>query len=325
MDLNAILENFLNPPVLFFFLGMLAIFLKSTLTIPDQLSKFFSMYLLFAIGFKGGHELNATGMNQEHFIVLAACMFMATVVPIYSYYIFRTKLDIHNSAALAGSFGSISAVTFVTAGAFLHNLGKEYGGFIVAGMALMESPAIVVAVIMDRWYKKRESNSQIETFSWKSLLHEAFLGESIFLLLGALIVGYITGEAGWKAEKPFTEELFKGFLSFFLLDMGLSAAKRFKEIKSVGLFLVFISFLLVFINATIAILLVKIAHIPLGDGLMFTVLCASASYIAVPAAVRMSIPEANPSIYLTVALSIVFPFNIIIGIPVYYYVLSHIV
>ncbi|HNH07477.1 MAG TPA: sodium-dependent bicarbonate transport family permease, partial [Leptospiraceae bacterium] len=140
---------------------------------------------------------------------------------------------------------------------------------------------------------------------------------------GALVVGYVTGEAGWKAEKPFTEELFKGFLSFFLLDMGLSAAKRFKELKSVGFFLVFISFFLVFINATLGIILTKLVHMPVGDALMFTVLCASASYIAVPAAMKMSIPQANPSIYLSVALSMVFPFNIIVGIPIYYYIISN--
>ncbi|MCZ8239270.1 MAG: sodium-dependent bicarbonate transport family permease [Leptospiraceae bacterium] len=325
MDIKAILENFLNPPVLFFFLGMLAIFVKSNLHIPDQLSKFFSMYLLFSIGFKGGHELNITGFTQNSLITLLACMVMAIVVPLYSFYFFRMKLDVHNSAALAGSFGSISAVTFVTAGSFLHNIGVTYGGFIVAGMALMESPAIVVAVILDRLKRRQKDTDRPDTFSWRELLHEAFLGDSVFLILGALLVGYITGEAGWKAEKPFTEELFKGFLTFFLLDMGISAAKRFKEIKNVGIFLVFISFFLVSINAIIAIILVKVLQMPLGDGLMFTVLCASASYIAVPAAMRMSIPQANPSIYLTVALSIVFPFNIIVGIPLYYYILSYIV
>lgn len=325
MDIKAVLENFLNPPVLFFFLGLLAMFMKSNLHIPDQLSKFFSMYLLFSIGFKGGHELSITGFAMEHVWTLLACGVMATVVPIYAFYLFRIKLDIHNSAALAGSFGSISAVTFVTAGSFLHNIKVEYSGFIVAGMALMESPAIVLAVLLDRINNKRENGNSMETFSWRELLHEAFLGESIFLLLGALLVGYVTGEAGWKAEKPFTEELFKGFLSFFLLDMGLAAAKRFKELRSVGFFLIFISLFLVFINASLGIILVKVINMPLGDALMFTVLCASASYIAVPAAMKMSIPQANPSIYLSVALSIVFPFNIIAGIPIYYYILSNII
>ncbi|HMV79623.1 MAG TPA: sodium-dependent bicarbonate transport family permease [Leptospiraceae bacterium] len=322
MDFKSIFENFLNPPVMFFFLGLLAMFLKSNLTIPDQLSKFFSMYLLFSIGFKGGHELYSTQFSMEHVWTLFACTAMAVVVPLYSYFLFRTKLDVHNSAALAGSFGSVSAVTFVTAGSFLHNKGLEYGGFIVAGLALMESPAIIIAVILDRVSRRKDSVHK-ETFSWRELIHEAFLGDSVFLLMGALVVGYVTGEAGWKAEKPFTEELFKGFLSFFLLDMGLSAAKRFKELKSVGFFLVFISFFLVFINATLGIILTKLVHMPVGDALMFTVLCASASYIAVPAAMKMSIPQANPSIYLSVALSMVFPFNIIVGIPIYYYIISN--
>ncbi|EPG67222.1 sodium-dependent bicarbonate transport family permease [Leptospira wolffii] len=317
---SAILQNILNPPVLFFFLGMGVIIFKSDLVIPEALSKFFSMYLLFAIGFKGGHELYKTPFTSEHALTLIACSAMATLVPIYAYYILKIKLEKHNAAALAGSFGSISAVTFVTAGAYLHNLNIEYGGFIVAGMALMESPAIVIAVILDRLSKNKANGGG--AINWKALLHEALFGSSIYLLVGALIVGYLTGDSGWNAEKPFTEDLFKGFLTFFLLDMGISAAKRFKELTHVGYFLIGATLVLMVINAGLGLLLTKLIHMPQGDAVMFVVLCASASYIAVPAAMKDMIPEANPSIYLTVALSIVFPINIIFGIPLYHYLVT---
>ncbi|TGK39154.1 sodium-dependent bicarbonate transport family permease [Leptospira andrefontaineae] len=317
---SAIIQNILNPPVLFFFLGMGVIIFKSDLVIPEALSKFFSMYLLFAIGFKGGHELFKTPFSSEHALTLLACSVMATLVPIYAYYILKIKLEKHNAAALAGSFGSISAVTFVTAGAYLHNLNIEYGGFIVAGMALMESPAIVIAVILDRLSKNKANGGG--SINWKALLHEALFGSSIYLLVGALIVGYLTGDSGWNAEKPFTEDLFKGILTFFLLDMGISAAKRFKELTHVGFFLIAAAIILMVINASVGLLLTKAIHMPEGDALMFVVLCASASYIAVPAAMKDMIPEANPSIYLTVALSIVFPINIILGIPLYHYLVK---
>ena len=315
------MSNLLNPPVLFFFVGVLAVLLKSNLKIPEQISKFFALYLLFSIGFKGGHELSKSGFHIENLIVLGVCISIAILIPFYSYFLFRLKMDVPNSAALAGSFGSVSAVTFVTAGSFLHNLGIEYGGFMVAGMALMESPAIVIAVFLDRLMRKSTDD---EHFSWVELFHEAFFGDAIFLLLGALFVGYISGDSGWKAEKFFVEDLFKGFLTFFLLDMGISTARRFGEVKSVGIFLIIISLFLVVINATLGITLAKLLNLNLGDALMLTVLAASASYIAVPAAMRTSNPEANPGLYLTVALSIVFPFNIIIGIPTYYSILKKI-
>ncbi|GBF50897.1 permease [Leptospira ryugenii] len=320
MDYQAMANNLLNPPVLFFFLGMGVILFKSDLRLTDGVSKFLSLYLLFAIGFKGGHELFHSPFQEEHLLTLISCMFMAFFIPIYSFFIFRLKLDYHNSAALAGSFGSISAVTFVTAGAFLHNLGYEYQGFIVAGMALMESPAIVIAVILDRLAGQKDKGG--ESIQWKKLLHEAFFSSSVYILIGSLIVGYLSGESGWNTTKPFTEDIFKGLLSFFLLDKGIDAAKQMKDLKNTGVFLILSSLVIMVINALIGIALVKIIKMPLGDSLMFVVLCASASYIAVPAAMKDSIPEANPSMYLTVALSIVFPINIIFGIPLYFQILK---
>ncbi|MDZ4726052.1 MAG: sodium-dependent bicarbonate transport family permease [Leptospira sp.] len=319
MQMQGVLNNLLNPPVLFFFLGMGVVFFKSDLKITDGVSKFLSLYLLFAIGFKGGHELFSSPFEQEHLLTLIACMFMAFFVPIYSFFIFRLKLDHHNASALAGSFGSISAVTFVTAGAFLHSMGLEFQGFIVAGMALMESPAIIIAVILDRLGNSKSKGEQ--KIKWKHLLHEAFFSSSVYILIGSLIIGYLSGESGWKTTKPFTEDIFKGLLTFFLLDKGIEAARQMKDLRKTGLFLLGASLLIMIFNAFLAVILVKIIRMPLGDSLMFVVLCTSASYIAVPAAMKDSIPEANPSIYITVALSIVFPINIIIGIPLYFYLL----
>lgn len=321
MDIIGALHNFLNPPVLFFFLGMGVVFFKSDLRISEGVSKFLSLYLLFSIGFKGGHELFKTPFSSEHMYTLFACIIMAVIVPFYTFYIFKMKLNHHNSAALAGSFGSVSAVTFVTAGAFLHSQGIEYNGFIVAGMALMESPAIVIAIFLDRMNSKSVKNES-QKLEWKKMLHEAFFSSSVYILIGSLVVGYLSGESGWKTTKPFTEDIFRGLLTFFLLDKGIEAAKQMKELKKVGFFLVFASLLIILINVIIAILLIKVIHMPLGDALLFVVLCASASYIAVPAALKDTIPEANPSIYLTVALSIVFPINIIFGIPLYFYILN---
>jgi hypothetical protein len=320
MDYHALLLNILNPPVLFFFLGMGVILFKSDLRIPDGTAKFLSLYLLFSIGFKGGHELWKAPFEQQHLFTLIACFFMATFVPIYVYFILRTKLDNHNAAALAASFGSISAVTFVTAGAYLNNIGDDYEGYIVAGMALMESPAIIIGVIVDRMGRtKAETEGPTK---WKDLIHEGFFSSSVYILMGALVVGYLSGESGWKSTKPFSEDIFKGFLIFFLLDKGIHAAEKFSEVKKVGGFLIGASLGIMLLNAFVGILLAKLIGMKNGDALMFVVLCASASYIAVPAAMKDSIPEANPSIYLTVALSIVFPVNVIFGIPLYYYVLK---
>lgn len=320
INMDLILGNVLNPPVLFFFLGMFSVLVKSDLAVPEAMSKFFSMYLLFSIGFKGGHELSSGEFTIDHFYTLLACMFMALFVPIYVYFIMKTKFDVHNASAIAASFGSVSAVTFVTAGSFLGSQKIAYAGFIVAGMALMESPAIVLGVILDRFFSgKKDGAKKIE---WGSLLHESFLNGSILLLVGSLLIGAATGEKGWDAEKPLTESLFKGFLSFFLLDMGMSAARRIRDIKSVGIFLLISAITIVIINATMGIFLSKLIGLKVGDALMFTVLCASASYIAVPAAMRLAIPQANPSIYLPVSLALVFPFNIIIGIPMYFAILT---
>jgi hypothetical protein len=316
MDVSLIVSNILNPPVLAFFLGVLAVLVKSDLEIPAPIPKLLSLYLLFAIGFKGGVELVKSGITQDVILTLLAAMLMACVVPIYTFFILRIKLDTYNAAAIAATYGSISAVTFITASSFLTQLGMAFDGFMVAALALMESPAIVVGLILVNVFS---ANQDKQEFVWSEVLQEAFLNSSVFLLVGSLFMGILTGEHGWQTLKPFTQDMFYGVLTFFLLDMGLLAAQRIKDLQKTGVFLILFAILVPIFNAGIALLIAKAIGMSQGDSLLFAVLCASASYIAVPAAMRLTVPEANPSLYVSTALAVTFPFNIIVGIPLYLY------
>lgn len=317
MNFSLILSNILNPPILFFFLGMLAIFVKSDLEIPAPVPKLFSLYLLFAIGFKGGVELVKSGIDQSVLLTMLAAMLMACVVPLYTFFILKIKLDSYNAAAIAATYGSISAVTFITAGSFLQQLEIPSHGYMVAALALMESPAIIVGLILVNLFTREEGSDR--EFSWSEVLQEAFLNSSVFLLVGSLIIGTLTGEHGWEVLKPFSQDMFYGVLTFFLLDMGLVAARRIKDLEKTGGFLISFAILIPIINAGVGLFIAKLIGMSQGDALLFCVLCASASYIAVPAAMRLTVPEANPSLYVSTALAVTFPFNIIVGIPLYLY------
>lgn len=319
MGLDLLLQNILNPPVLMFLLGLGSVLLRTELEVPQPLPKLFSLYLLIAIGLHGGYELSKSGITLDVLKVLFLALFMAIIVPIYAFFILRLKLDVYNAVAIAATYGSISAVTFITAGSFLNSLGQNYGGYMVAAMTLMESPAIVIGLILLTLFAKRNNNSHIE---WKEVFRESFLNPSVYILMGTLLIGFITGEKGWKAMDPLFGVLFKGMLAFFLLDMGIVAGRRIGEIKKVGVFLVAFGILLPIFNALLGIFLAKLFGLSKGDAFMFSILCASASYIAVPAAMRLSVPEANPSLYVTMSLAITFPFNISVGIPLYYFFIN---
>ncbi len=322
MNSSLILSNILNPPVLFFFLGMIAVFLKSDLEIPQPLPKLFSLYLLIAIGFKGGYEIQESGINAEIAVTLLAAIAIASIVPIYSFFILKIKLDAYNAAAIAATYGSISAVTFITAGSFLDQLHIPFGGHMVAALALMESPAIIVGLLLVRIYTNDQNDDS--EFSWSSVLREAFLNGSVLLLIGSLVIGILTGESGWHKLEPFTEGIFYGALTFFLLDMGIVAAKKIRDFRKGGSFLIGFSILMPLFNALIGIAIARLVGMSEGNALLFAVLAASASYIAVPAAMRMTVPEANPSLYISMALALTFPFNIIIGIPIYFGIIHRI-
>jgi len=319
MNIDLILQNILNPPILFFFLGMLAVFFKSELSIPQPLPKLFSLYLLIAIGLHGGYELSQSGLDTYIIKALLLAIAMAILVPVYSYFILRIKLDNYNAVAVAATYGSISAVTFITGITYLQTIGVEYGGFMVAAMTLMESPAIVMGLIFATLFGKDSTNKEKKRTDWTEILREAFLNPSVYLLVGALFIGILTGQKGWDSMEPLFGNLFKGMLAFFLLDMGLVAAKRIYELKRLGFFLIVFAIVMPIFNASIAMFLAYFFELSKGDAFLLALLSGSASYIAVPAAMRLSVPEANPGIYLPLSLAVTFPFNISLGIPLYYY------
>ena len=281
-----------------------------------------SLYLLMAIGFKGGVELHESGITGQVIAVLLVSIVMSILIPLYSFAILRRKLDVPNAAALAASFGSVSAVTFITASNILESAGIKFGGEMMAAMALMESPSIIIGVILYRKLSKHDENDKSHHMDMKELMRESFLNGSIVVLIGSLLVGLISNDHGMEIMKPFTGDIFKGMLSFFLLDMGVVAGRRIGAIKEAGLFLVGFGILMPLINAGLGILISLLLNLDQGNSFMLTVLFASASYIAVPAAMRIAIPDANPGIYVPVALAITFPFNIIAGLPLYYWIIQ---
>jgi uncharacterized protein len=329
MNVSTILSNFLSPPVLFFFLGLFAVWVKSDLEVPPAIAKFFSLYLLFDIGIKGGQELSKSGFTNQILIIMAACVVMATIVPIIAYRVLRLKLDVYNAGAIAATYGSVSAVTFATAQSFLINQNVEAGGYMVAGMAIMESPAIVVGLFLIRSATKNEQSSVLTEsqhghsgHGMKEVLKEALFNGSIVLLVGSLLIGYFSGEAGERELHSFVKDIFKGMLALYLLDMGLVAGARMGALAKSGLFLIGFAIITPLINAALGISIAYFLHLSAGDALLFTILCASASYIAVPAAVRMAVPQANMSLLLPMALAVTFPFNIVIGIPTYFTIIQ---
>lgn len=318
MDPNIILQNLLSPPILFFALGLIARFVKSDLAIPPIIAQGLSVYLLFAIGFHGGVELNHSGFGEGVFLTLFAAVVASLLLPIIAYFVLRLSVGSVNAAAIGACYGSISAVTFITAISFLESIELAYSGYLIAAMALMESPAIVSGVILARWATcDKEGEKATNSNSWRDLLHEAAFNGAVVLLLGSLVIGYLTGDSGWEKLAPLVDDPFQGLLCLFLLDMGLVAAKRLSDLREAGLRLVAFSLIAPPVQAMIGILTAWLLGLQPGDALLLAVLFGSASYIAVPAALRMALPAANPSLYIPMALGITFPFNIIIGIPLY--------
>jgi hypothetical protein len=327
MQSSLILQNLLTAPILFFFLGGLAVLLGSDLEIPAPLPKLFSLYLLLAIGFRGGVELAHSGLGPTVLLTIGAAVLMSLLVPITSFLVLRTRLDGYNAAAVAASYGSISAVTFITAQSFLTVLKVPFDGFMVAALALMESPAIVVGVLLAKLAVTPPAaeagdsqSSRSQGLPWAEVLQEAFLNGSVFLLIGSLVIGGVVASfspAGVEKMEPFTDKLFYGVLCFFLLDMGLVAAQRVRELRQAGVFLIGFAVLAPLLHGGVGLVLSRLLGLGQGDTLLFMVLCASASYIAVPAAMRMTVPQANPSLYISSALAVTFPFNVVVGIPIY--------
>ncbi|MFM7261704.1 MAG: sodium-dependent bicarbonate transport family permease [bacterium] len=307
----------ISPPVLFFVLGMIATLVRSNLRVPHAVTKLMSLYLLWAIGFTGGVKIAQSGFGRDAMVAIAIGMVLSAILPLAVFAILRKRVGIHDAAASAAAYGSVSAVTFLTASSVLDALGIGYGGHMVAVMALMESPAIVVSIILLRRAQRAEPRSDGQNTGWGTLLHESFLNGPVLLLLGSLVIGLITRERGFEAFKPLCKDLFNGVLVFFLLDLGLLAAKRLRNFLARGWQL--FAFGLVFppVAGAIALVLAKFGGLGVGDATLLATLASSASYIAVPAAARIAIPKADPSVYIGLALAVTFPFNVIVGIPLY--------
>lgn len=318
MELNLLLDNLSNPALLFFGLGLLASQLRSDLEIPKNSSKFISLYLLLAIGFKGGQELSHSVFSNDILWAFALGIILAILTPLYTYYILRLKFTVENSGAIAAAYGSVSAVTFVTAVSFLELEGIEFGGHMVAVMALMEAPSIIVGVLLMRIY----SNGKKSGRELIKLLKHAVTNGSVLLILGSLIIGWIASEEQAAGIKPFTTDIFKGFLAVFLLDMGITSGKKISSLIKKGNFALSFSIIVPIINGCLVAYASGFVLESVGDRFLISILAASASYIAVPAAMRIAAPKANPSLYLPMALAITFPFNITLGMPLYLFIIK---
>jgi hypothetical protein len=317
MNPALLFENMTNPAFLFFLLGIIAVYVKSDLQIPFTTSKFIAIYLLFSIGFNSGQELSHQAITIEILASLLFGILIAALIPLYVFFIANIKLPVHDSIAIASAYGSVSAVTFVTAVSYLEAKQLSLHGHMVAVMALMESPAIIVGLILlSLWGGKRKS------LSWKSIMQHSFANASVLLILGSLLIGYIANAKQAAGITPFTSDLFKGFLSIFLLDMGLICGKEIKRFFAFGTFPLALAIALPLLNGCIVGILSTFITQDISNQFIFAILGASASYIAVPAAMNIAVPEARPSLYVPMALAITFPINITIGFPLYMHVIQ---
>lgn len=319
MNIDLLIENLKNPALLFFILGFIAIRLESDLRIPENSSKFISIYLLFAIGFKGGQELAHSTFDMEIVWSVILGILSAVVIPIYSFFLLKRKLSIENSGAIAAAYGSVSAVTFVTTISFLELQNISFSGHMVAVMALMEAPAIIVGVILIRLLSQQKT---MENYSILKIFKHSVTNGSVLLIIGSLIIGFISSEQQAMGIKPFTTDIFKGFLAVFLLDMGISSGKKLKDLTHFGAFTFLFAIIIPLINGCLMAILSQFFLTETGDRLLLSILAASASYIAVPAAMKISVPTANPGLYIPMAIAITFPINITIGIPLYFQLIS---
>jgi hypothetical protein len=318
MDFHILLSNLTNPTLLFFILGIIAVKLNSDLEIPPSSTKFISLYLLFAIGFKGGQELAHSEFNAEIAYSLLFGILIASLIPLYTFFILKRKLTIADAGAVAAAYGSVSAVTFVAASSFLEIQQLKFGGHMVAVMALMESPAIIVGVILLKLYDK-ENKSELK---FSEVVKHSITNGSVLMIIGSLIIGIIADSKQAEGIKPFTTDIFKGFLSIFLLEMGMVTAKKFASFKKYGWFATSFAIIIPLINGSLVAMASSYVTHEVGNRLMFAVLAASASYIAVPAAMRLAAPKANPGLYIPMALAITFPLNITLGMPLYLYIIN---
>ncbi len=320
MNFNLLIENLTNPALLFFVLGIIAVYVKSDLEIPPNSSKFISLYLLFSIGFKGGQELSHETFTIEIGWSILFGIGISAIIPFYTFFILKRKLNVFDAGAIASAYGSVSAVTFVTAVSYLESQQLSLHGHMVAIMALMESPAIIIGLVLISFFNKKESSTDINI---SAVIKHSFTNGSVLLILGSLVIGFLANDKQAEGIKPFTNDLFKGFLAIFLLDMGITSGRKLKSFFSFGIFPIVFAITIPLLNGCIFAILSSFITADVTNRFIFAVLAASASYIAVPAAMKITVPEANPGLYLPMALAVTFPINITVGMPLYFLVVQH--
>lgn len=312
--LSLALANLTTPAVLFFALGIFAGVARSDLTVPEAVAKGLALYLMLAIGFKGGVAVSEQGFTTTLVLAALAGVALSFAMPLIAFGLLRvmTKLDRVTAAASAAHYGSISVVTFVAGAEFLRLSGMVSSGHMVAVLALMETPAILTGLLL-----AGRSAGGDDARTRSELLREVMLNGSVVLLLGSFVIGMISGEPGMAKLEPFVVGLFQGVLALFLLDMGLVAARRLSGAKRLGFGGAAFGIVMPLIGAALGLLVAWAIGMNAADAAALMILAGSASYIAVPAAMRIALPQADPSVYLTLSLAITFPFNLTLGIPLY--------
>lgn len=310
-------SNFVSVPVLVFILGVISVRLKADLRLPDPVYQAISIYLLFAIGLKGGVALRASSAS-EVLIPIAVSIVLGIAIPLIAFGVLTilTKLNGVDRGAMAAHYGSTSLVTFTAALVFLESAGISYEGFMPTLLTVLEIPGIIVGLLLA--YRFSNKGKSVDTHQSQDWLREVFFGKSVLILFGGLVIGFLTGARGYEQVEPFFGGLFTGVLALFLLEMGVLAGRRLSDVRKAGTGLIVFAVFFPFVSGTLGIISGYLAGLSLGGAMILGVLCASASYIAAPAAVRLALPEANPGITLTTSLGITFPVNLIIGIPLYY-------
>jgi len=318
MSPEIAISTLTSPIVLFFALGLIAALLRSQMTVPEAFAKGLAIYLMMAIGLKGGVAMSKTVLGPDLLLLFIAAAILSFGLPVLAYFALRVgaKMDRINAAATAGHYGSISIVTFVAATQALQLSGIVSSGYMVAIAAMMEVPAIISALILAR--RGMKSDAKIAGSERGELIREVLLNASVVVLLGSLAIGWISGDAGMEKIEPFFVTPFQGVLCLFLLDMGLSAGRGLRQgWRDLNVGALMFGIYMPLISAGITAVLCKGLGLSLGDAALLITLAASASYIAVPAAMRLALPQAKPSIYLTLSLGVTFPFNLTLGIPLY--------
>lgn len=317
-----ILTAILNPGVLFFILGFIAVMLRSNLSIPDPIVKFVSLYLMLAIGFKGGVSLFHSTLFGDGIIIIGVIIAMSAFVPLYSYFLLKKKLGVADAAAIGATYGSNSTLTYITAAGFLTSLGVEYEGYMTVALVVMETPAIILSVVMAQMALKGGEAKK----SPGRVMRDALTDGTLLVLVGSMVIGYILTLLGNEKSQLATfigGDMFTGMLVFFLLYMGTLVGKKFRELESFPPILIAFAIIAPIVNGVLALLISKMFGFAPGDTLLLTILCASSSYIVAPAILKDTLPSSNPAKYLTMSMGITFPLNIVLGIPVYWWIIQN--